>query len=78
MVQQVYFKVSSVKGVPITYGIKYFRLDIEKSLILISLFFCPFPMKTAEFASALRIVYSWNVPRYKSEVSDTVQRQYNT
>ena len=27
MVQQVYFKVSSVKGVPITYGIKCFRLD---------------------------------------------------
>ena len=30
MVQQVYFKVSSVKGVPITSAIKYFRLENTK------------------------------------------------
>ena len=47
-------------------------------LLFVYLFFCPFPMKTAEFAFALRIVYSWNVPRRKSEVLDNVQRQYNT
>ena len=31
MVQQVYFKVSSVKGVPITSGNKYFRLENTKN-----------------------------------------------
>ena len=30
MVQQVYFKVSSVQGVPITSGNKYFRLENTK------------------------------------------------
>jgi len=91
MVQQLYFKVSSVKGLPIISGIKYFWLEILMQafhgyffktnlnvLLFVYLFFCPFPMKTAEFVFALRIVYSWNVPRYESEVSDTIQRQYNT
>lgn len=32
MVHQVYFKDSSVKGVPIISGIKYFRLDSENHL----------------------------------------------
>lgn len=56
----------------------YFLKANLNVILFVYLFLCPFPMKTAEFAFVLRIAYSWNVPRRKSEVLDNVQRQYNT